>query len=271
MSLVNKRYVDVTILTEDAKGAANGVAELDAQGRIPAAQLPTAATEYKGAFDADTGSPALANGTGVNGDLYRVSVEGTYDFGAGDVDLFVGDLVIYNGSVYEVAPDSSSFQGKTTDDLPEGATNFYYTETRFDASLAGKSTSDLAEGVNLYFTQQRVQDTIVSDFTSVASAPVVATDNVAGAISKLQSQITNSGPGVVPRQEVITLVAGDITNGYYDLANTPLAAIVTVVPDDGITQTPGTDFTVSTNRVTFAGDLATNLIAGDVVTFTYLS
>ena len=48
-----------------------------------------------------------------------------------------------------------SFANKDTDDLTEGATNFYYTETRFDTSFSGKDTGDLAEGSNLYYTQAR--------------------------------------------------------------------------------------------------------------------
>lgn len=44
----------------------------------------------------------------------------------------------------------------STDDVPEGAVNFYWTETRFDASFALKTTDDLTEGAtNLYWTQAR--------------------------------------------------------------------------------------------------------------------
>jgi hypothetical protein len=45
--------------------------------------------------------------------------------------------------------------GATTDDLPEGTTNLYWTQTRFNNAFAGKTTSDLAEGTNLYWTQTR--------------------------------------------------------------------------------------------------------------------
>ncbi len=45
--------------------------------------------------------------------------------------------------------------GADSDDVPEGAANFYYTEARFDSSFSGKSTTDLSEGTNLYYTQAR--------------------------------------------------------------------------------------------------------------------
>lgn len=45
---------------------------------------------------------------------------------------------------------------ENTDELPEGSSNFYYTETRFDSSLAGKDTNNLSEGVsNFYYTEGR--------------------------------------------------------------------------------------------------------------------
>ena len=42
-----------------------------------------------------------------------------------------------------------------TDFLPEGSTNKYYTDARFDTRLATKSTTNLSEGTNLYYTDAR--------------------------------------------------------------------------------------------------------------------
>ncbi len=86
------------------KGVANGYASLDATGKLPASQLPTSAQEYKGAWDASTNTPTLANGTGTNGDLYRVSAAGSVDFGAGSISFVAGDVVIYNGTIWEKVP-----------------------------------------------------------------------------------------------------------------------------------------------------------------------
>lgn len=44
-----------------------------------------------------------------------------------------------------------------TDDISEGAVNFYYTEGKFDASLATKTTDDLTEGSNQYYTDAKVE------------------------------------------------------------------------------------------------------------------
>lgn len=247
MAKINKAWVDSTIITEDEVGAANGVASLDANARIPASQLPTSAQEYKGAFDASgggAGSPALNDGTGTNGDTYRVSLGGTVDHGAGSVTYSPGDLVIYNGSVWERSPADSSFTGKTTDDLAEGSSN-------------------------LYFTELRVRNTALTGLGSGSNTAIAATDSLLTALANLQEQI-NANTASTFAEEVVTLTATDVnTNGYYDLANTPIAESLTVYPDDGPVQRPGSDYTVSTNRVTFAGDLSSTLVAGSVIIFRY--
>jgi len=93
-SVTNTEFQYINGLTSDAqtqldskipdseKGAANGVAELDANTRLPAGQLPLGAMEYKGDWDASTNTPTLDD-TDVDkdGDLYRVSVAGTQNLG----------------------------------------------------------------------------------------------------------------------------------------------------------------------------------------------
>lgn len=54
--------------------------------------------EYKGNYNAATNTPALADGTGNNGDVYYVNVAGTHNFGAGAITFAVGDRVVYSGS-----------------------------------------------------------------------------------------------------------------------------------------------------------------------------
>lgn len=75
------------------KGQANGIASLDAAGRIPYSQLPESAIEFKGTWDASTNTPTLEDGVGVNGDMYIVSIAGTWE----DIEFYVGDRIIYDG------------------------------------------------------------------------------------------------------------------------------------------------------------------------------
>jgi len=91
-------------LKEDVanKGVNNGYAGLDSSGLVPLANLPDSVktgSEYKGAYNANTNTPTIIDGTGSNGDYYRVSVAGSQNFGSGSISFLIGDLVIYNGTL----------------------------------------------------------------------------------------------------------------------------------------------------------------------------
>ena len=82
-------------------GTANGIATLDADGRIPYSQLPESAVELKGYWNAETNTPTLADGTGTSGDFYFVDVAGTRDLGSGEQYFAVGDRVLYDGVIWK--------------------------------------------------------------------------------------------------------------------------------------------------------------------------
>jgi len=125
------------------KGANNGLAELDANGRVPASQLTVSAFEFKGNWDANANSPTLASGVGTQGDVYRISVAGTTNLD-GITDWQVGDQALFDGSVW-VKQDGTdavtSVNGQVgavvldTDDVGEGS-NLYFTDGRVAASPA---------------------------------------------------------------------------------------------------------------------------------------
>ena len=84
------------------KGVANGYASLDGGGKVPVTQLPSSIMQYQGTYNASTNTPSLTNGGSHDtGDVYRVTVAGSRNFGAGSISFEVGDYVIYNGSVFE--------------------------------------------------------------------------------------------------------------------------------------------------------------------------
>jgi len=77
-------------------------------------------------------------------------------------DSSTGVFSIDVEQIYTKANFDSDLGLASTDDLPEGSTNLYYTNTRFDDRLATKSTTNLAEGTNLYYTAERVDDRVSS-------------------------------------------------------------------------------------------------------------
>jgi len=82
---------------------ANGIPQLDSSGKILVSQLPNSVMEYLGTWNAATNTPTLANGTGNAGDVYLCNVAGTTNFGAGPITFFVGDQVIYSGTIWQRA------------------------------------------------------------------------------------------------------------------------------------------------------------------------
>ena len=87
-------------------GAANGVASLDSGGKVPVGQLPSTVMLFLGNWNASTNTPTLADGTGTNGDTYRVSVAGSQNLGSGVQNFLVGDWVVYNGTIWQKSPGS---------------------------------------------------------------------------------------------------------------------------------------------------------------------
>jgi len=115
--------IALSYLGTELKGVANGVAELDANALVPASQLPidddststttlwssqkitdymVSGATYLGLWQADgnggSGTPALSDGTGDNGDFYIVEVGGDADFGSGTITFNVGDRIVYEAS-----------------------------------------------------------------------------------------------------------------------------------------------------------------------------
>jgi len=145
------------------KGNANGLVPLDSGSKISATYLPNTVMEYQGNWDPSTNIPALVDGTGNTGDVYRASVAATRNIGSGNQTWAIGDLVIYNGSIWQHSPAAdgvSSVMGRTgavtaqsgdynLDQVSDGATNKGYTATE-KTKLAGISAGATANDLKVY-------------------------------------------------------------------------------------------------------------------------
>jgi hypothetical protein len=250
------------------KGAANGVATLDGSGKVPVSQLPNAIMAYQGLWNASTNTPTLADGTGSPGDVYRVGTAGTQDLGSGGISFDVGDYVIYNGASWDKADTTdavSSVNSLTgdvvldTDDIAEGTANLYYTDARVAAKVKDLHTA--SPTVTLAPTDLL----IVADVSDSNNLKRVTAQDIANL----------AAPSVSFAKETFTLSAGDITNQYVTLANSPKANSVTLIIKGGAPTLEGAlhDFTVSGSQVNFENDLATGglaaLVAGDILQIAY--
>lgn len=138
-TLVDARLSANVTLQGNTFNGANQLLQLDAGGKVAYANLPAALMIYKGVWDASTNTPMLADGSGVNGWVYRVHPGGTVNFGSGNITFTSGDYVIYNGSVWQQSGNGdavTSVNGQqgvvvlSTANIAEGGTNYYYTNAR---------------------------------------------------------------------------------------------------------------------------------------------
>jgi fibronectin-binding autotransporter adhesin len=66
------------------------------------------ALQYHGTWNASTNTPALADNSGIAGDMYAVSAAGTQNLGSGNISYTAGDFVIHNGTIWQKAPSGAS-------------------------------------------------------------------------------------------------------------------------------------------------------------------
>lgn len=131
------------------------------------------------------------------------------------------------------------------------------TDADEDAEVTQGLSFDVVEGVAYGKTRWLLTtDGIVVDTTALT---FVETPNPASLVSF--------------KTEPFTLVAQDITNGYVDLANLAENGSVIVFPVGGPVQDETTDYVLSNvsnvTRITFAGDLATELAEGEKLVVKY--
>jgi len=155
-------------------GANNGIATLDGGGKVPVSQLPSSIMTYEGVWNATTNSPALSDGTGDAGQVYRVSVAGSQNLGSGSISFDVGDYAIYNSS--------GTWEKSDTTDAVASVNG--------QTGIVVLDADDIAEGTNVYFTDERAQDAIgamVADsskvsLTYVDGTPSLTADIIAGSL-----------------------------------------------------------------------------------------
>lgn len=146
-------------------------------GLIPASQLPSYVDDV-------LNFPNLASFPVVGEDgkiyvaedankTYRWSGSSYVEIGGGGVALGETSSTAYRGDRGKIAYDHSLSQGN-----PHSTT-----------------TTDIDEGTKLFFTESRVNQTVLTGLDTSTATPVLATDQLLAAIGKLQAQINNIGGG----------------------------------------------------------------------------
>jgi hypothetical protein len=161
---------------------------------------------YQGTWNAATNTPTLTSSVGTQGYYYIVSVAGTTNLD-GITDWFVGDWAIFNGGVWQQVDNTDavvSVNGQTgavsltTDNISEGVTNLYFTNTRARAALsfvAGSGAYNSSTGA-ITIPTNTSQLTNGANFITLASlsgtAPI-SYNSGTGAISITQAATASNG------------------------------------------------------------------------------
>lgn len=94
----------IVIETGSGAAAAAAAAVSAAAAAASAAAMAAESLNYRGAWNASTNTPTLADGTGTAGDFYEVSAAGTRSLGSGSIAFVLGDFVVYDGAVWARTP-----------------------------------------------------------------------------------------------------------------------------------------------------------------------
>jgi hypothetical protein len=182
---------------------------------------------YQGTWNASTNTPTLTSGVGTRGYYYIVNVAGSTNLD-GITDWNVGDWAIFDGTAWQQVDNTdsvTSVNGQTgavsltSDNIPEGVTNLYFTNLRARQALSLTTTG--SSGASTY-------------------------DNTTGVLNV--PNYTLSGIGGVPLSRTLT-----INGTAYDLSADRSWNVGTVTSVD---MSVPTGFTVSGNPITGAGTLS---------------
>jgi hypothetical protein len=280
-------------------GVANGIATLDSGGKIPVAQLPSAVMTYEGTWNASTNTPTLADGTGDPGQVYVVSVAGTQNLGSGSQTFAVGDWVVANASiVWQKVVNSNavaSVNGQTGAVTVNAINQLTGDVTAGPASGSASAAATIATGA-VTLAKMASNSVDESKIVSTTMSSTGALDGGNGTKLAVRSDAVtvkvNGSNNLEALKQVVyayTITATDITNQYVDLVTgnglpssapaygtSALSNSVSIQPVGAPMQSKGVDFTVAltggaggSTRISFAGDLAANLVAGDIVNIQY--
>jgi hypothetical protein len=216
-----------TASTKDA-GSANGVASLDAGGKVPVSELPAAvlgALSYQGTWDAATNTPTLTSSVGTKGYYYVVSVAGNTNLN-GITDWLVGDWAVYNGSIWQKVDNTETV-----------------TSVNGLTGAVVLTTTNVAEGTNLYYTDARAR-------ASVSAGTGISYNNTTGVV-------TNAAP-----DQTVAIAGGTgiSTSGTY-----PSFTVTNTAPDQTVVLTAGTGISTSGTYPNFTITNTSPSLGGDVV------
>lgn len=187
-----------TKLNASEKGAANGVAPLGADSKIPTIYLPSIVfNDIKAVADIAARDAIATNDR--QGLIVKVA-----NTGSGKPGNYMWDLETLAWIQFADVNDVLTVNGQT--------------------GTVVLNTSHIAESGNLYFTEARVRATPLTGFTVGTNTAIVATDTLLAALGKVQAQLNAKEP-TITAGTTAQFWRGDKT--WQDLATAVRAVVLT--------------------------------------------
>jgi len=133
----NQSLGKLYILVDSSEGAANWIS--------------INGENYKGSWNASTNIPVLANGIGIAGDNYLVSVAGSQNLGSGTIVFVLGDLIIYDGTIWKkggISYTPEDLANKSTDGtMATNSATLYPSQSAVVTYASAKVADSITDGV----------------------------------------------------------------------------------------------------------------------------
>lgn len=187
---------------------------------------PIAASNiYKGTWNPVTNTPTLADGSGVAGWYYRVTVAGTWN----GITFAVGDDVIYNGSIWQRIPGQGYILPPATASILGGVKigagvsvtgdGTISVSTNYQAPLLGTGLVYSTAGVITYDTNTYATQTWVSSNYS----PLGHTHNYVPLTRNVNTTMSLTGGGALSADRTLSLVNDNAAPGKYYVYGTDMS------------------------------------------------
>ena len=188
-------------------------------------EINTSVMDLLGQWNASTNTPTLVNGVGDVGDIYKCNYAGTANFGGNDILFNAGDLVMYDGAVWDKVSSGIGTgifaRNKYYFTATAGQTRFYmnYIPNQVDVIYNGSELAPIDYEANSGAYVDILFPSLAGDlfiFNAYVSSTGLDGGGIAGKLAKWNdtSVLSNAEPGI-DYQAPITVntngTAGNVT------------------------------------------------------------